>query len=168
MRRVNQIDFTWLYYINDSPDRNIRVQWNTTDSPDRNIGVQYNIYKWIHFEVKIHQHSLLTRKVFSWQNSSAKVFFSRSSLKLDHHWIIIKSRSSLDYHQRWIITRSSSKLDHHWIIIKVGSSLLLLFQSTGVVSQFYSSHEVLQIQPFFMLVVCLASMQVFIFCNTYI
>ena len=49
-------------------------------------------------KLQIHQHSLLTRKVFSWHNSSAQVFFSRSSSKMDHHWIIIKFGSSVDHH----------------------------------------------------------------------
>ena len=40
-------------------------------------------------KLQIHQHSLLTRKVFSWHNSSAQVFITRSSSNLDHHWIII-------------------------------------------------------------------------------
>ena len=105
-------DFTWLDYI--------------TDSPDRNIGVQY-ISEYIP-KLQIHQHSLLTRKVFSWHNTSVQVLFYGSSSKLDHHWIIIKGGSSskldhhwiiikagswLDHHQNWIITGSSSKLDHH-------------------------------------------------------
>ena len=34
-------------------------------------------------KLQIHQHSLLTRKVFSWHNSLAQVFVTRSSL--DHH-----------------------------------------------------------------------------------
>ena len=29
---VKLIEFAWLYYINDSPNRNIGVQWNTNDS----------------------------------------------------------------------------------------------------------------------------------------
>ena len=87
-------------------------------------------------KLQIHQHSLFTRKVFSWHNWSAQVFFSgsnldhhqrwiitRSSSKLDHHWIIIKAGSSLDQHQFWIITGSTSSLDHHWINIKSRSSL---------------------------------------------
>ena len=74
-------------------------------------------------KLQIHQHSLLTRKVFSWHNSSAQVFFSESSSKLDHHWIIIKYGSSLNHHQVWIIIGSSSSLDHHWINIKSSSSL---------------------------------------------
>ena len=48
---------------------------------------------------------------------------SGSSSTLDHYWIIIETRSSLDHHQSWIITGSPLKLDHHWIIIKSGSSL---------------------------------------------
>ena len=95
----------------------------------------YNISEYIP-NLQIHQHSLLTRKLFSWHNSSTQVFFSGSSSKLDHHWIIIKARSSLD---------------HRWIIIKTGSSsssLLPLSQSNGAISQFYSSQEVLQSQPF--------------------
>ena len=61
-------------------------------------------------KLQIHQHSLLTRKEFSWHNSLAQFFVSRSSSKLDHNWIIIK-------------VGSSSKMDHHWIIIKARSSL---------------------------------------------
>ena len=53
-----------LYYINDSPERNIAVQWNTNDSPDRNIGVQYKIYKWIHSEVK--NTSKMLFKIYPW------------------------------------------------------------------------------------------------------
>ena len=103
-------------------------------------------------KIQIHQHSLLTRKIFSWHNSSAQVFFSRSSLdhhqhwiitrsssSLDHYWIITKDVSSLDHHKRWILIGSS--LDHHqsWIIIGSSSSLLLLSRSTGSISQFFSS-----------------------------
>ena len=46
-----------------------------------------------------------------------------SSSNLDHHWIIIKAGSSLDYHQSWIITGSSWKLDHDWIIIITASAI---------------------------------------------
>ena len=74
-------------------------------------------------KLQIHQHSLLTRKVFSWHNLSAHVFFSRTFSNMNHHWIIIKYGSSLDHHQIWIITRSSSKLDHHWIIIITASTI---------------------------------------------
>ena len=56
-------------------------------------------------KLQIHQHSLLTRKVFSWHNSSHK-------------------SSSLD--QIWIITRSSSKSYHHWIIIIITASAILI------------------------------------------
>ena len=44
-------------------------------------------------KLQIDHHSLLTRKVFSKHNSLAQFFVTGSS--------------SLDYHQRWIITRSS-------------------------------------------------------------
>ena len=36
-------------------------------------------------KLQIHQHSLLTRKVFSWHSSSTQVFITGSSSKLDHH-----------------------------------------------------------------------------------
>ena len=74
-RRVNLYEFTWLDYINYSPDRNIKVQWNAI----------HKIYKWNILKLQIHQHSLLTRKVFSWHSSSARVFITWSSSKLDHH-----------------------------------------------------------------------------------
>ena len=120
-------EFTWLDYIN--------------DSPYKKIGVQYIRYTSEYIpKLQIHQHSLLNRKVFSWNFLSAQVFFSKSSLdhhqrwiitrsssKLDHHRIIIKARSSLDHYQSWIITGSSS------------SSLLPLSWSIGFISQFYSS-----------------------------
>ena len=96
-------------------------------------------------KLQLHQHSLLTRKVFSRHNLSAQVFFSGSSSKLDHYLIKIKVGSSLDHHQSYIITGSSS-------------SLILLSKLNGVISQFYLSQEVRQSHPFFMLVVCLASM----------
>ena len=70
--------------------------------------------------LQIHQHSLLTRKIFSRHNSSSQVFITGS--KLDHH-------------QSWIITRSSSKLDHHWIIINTASAISI----NGAISRFYSS-----------------------------
>ena len=38
-------------------------------------------------KLQIHQHSLLTRKVFSRHNSSAQVFITRSLLSLDHHQV---------------------------------------------------------------------------------
>ena len=60
-------------------------------------------------------------------------YSSHLHLDLDHHWIWI------------IITGSGSSLDmdhHHWIWI-----------ITDAISWFFSSQEVLQSQPFFMLVV---------------
>ena len=51
----------------DSPDRNIEVQGNTSDSLDRSIRDQCNTTYTNEYILKlqIHQHSLLTRKVFS-------------------------------------------------------------------------------------------------------
>ena len=113
IRRVTLYDFTWLVYIINSPDRNIGVwhDWIKLQILlDRNIGVQYIRYTSEYIsKLQIHQHSLLTRKVFSWHNSSAQVFLSGSCL--DHHWIIIKIGSSLEHH--WIIIKSGSSLDHH-------------------------------------------------------
>ena len=90
-------------------------------------------------KLHIHQHSLLTRKVFFRHNFSALVFFSAttgsssssshiclqvifvfkssgsgSSLDLDHHRM---ESLDLDHHSIWII--SLLDLDHHsiWIII---------------------------------------------------
>ena len=56
--------------------------------------IQYMKYKSEYIlKLQIHQHSLLTRKVFSRHNSSAQVFV-------------------MDHHQIWIIIGSSSKMDH--------------------------------------------------------
>ena len=69
-------------------------------------------------KLQIHQHCLLTRKVFSWHNTSAQVFVT---------WSFIKARSSLDDHHR-IIKTGSSSLDHHQgfrylsILLVTGSS----------------------------------------------
>ena len=52
--------------------------------------IQYIRYTSEHIpKLQIHQHSLLIRMVFSWHNSSAQVFVTRSSSNLDHQWIII-------------------------------------------------------------------------------
>ena len=48
-------------------------------------------------KLQIHQHSLLTRKIFSRHNSSAQVFVIGSLLD-HHHWIIIKYGSLIDHH----------------------------------------------------------------------
>ena len=63
-------------------------------------------------KLQIHQHSLLTRKVFSRHNSSTQVLVTRSSSKLHHHWIII------------IITAPaiSSKWCYLSIVLVIGSS----------------------------------------------
>ena len=82
--------------------------------PVINIGLQYirNTDEYI-LKLQIHQHSLLTRKVFSRHNLSAQVFFSGSSLSSCHLHL------DLDHHSIWIIiTESRSSLDmdhHHWI-----------------------------------------------------
>ena len=109
-------------------------------SRDNKIQYMKYISEYI-LKLQIHQHSLLTWKVFSRHNSSSQVFVTESS--------------SPDHHQSWIITGSSS-------------SLLPLSRSNGAISQFYSPQEVLQSHPFFMLVVGLASMYVFILFSTYI
>ena len=93
-----------------------------------NIRLQYirYIYEYI-LKLQIHQHSLLTRKVFfrhhfqHWSSSLYRldhliivIFKLSSSSSLLHQvWIITWSGASLDHHQVWIITGSSSKLDHH-------------------------------------------------------
>ena len=106
---------TWLKYITIHPRINIRLQYirNTDEYIPK---------------LQLHQHSLLTRKVFSWHNLSAQVFFSvsfgSSSSPCHLHLQVIsifKSSSSgsgsssldLDHHLIWIITIGSSSLDHH-------------------------------------------------------
>ena len=122
---------TWLKYI--------------TIHPRINIGSQYiiNTSEYIP-KLQLHQHSLLTRKVFSLQIYQHK---SSSLYHLDHHQVliiltfnsspysihlhlqvifIIESGSSLDldhHHWIWIITRSGSlslDLDHYSICIITG------------------------------------------------
>ena len=149
IRRVTLSDFTWLDYIIDSPDRNIEV-WHDSITllilqilPGINIGVQYIKYTSEYIpKLQIHQHSLLTRKVFSWHNLSSQVFFSVSfgsssshihlqvifivksssvSSHLHQVWIITWYGASLDHHQVWIITWSRASLDHHQVWIITGS-----------------------------------------------
>ena len=132
---------TWLKYI-------------TNTSRNKHRVTIHKKYKWIHSEVTLHQHSLLTRKVFSRHNLTTQVFFSVSSgsssslhhLHLQvisifnsysssshiHHriWIIIGSRSSsldLDHHSIWIIIAGSSSLDHHGCYLMI---LLVTGRST--------------------------------------
>ena len=90
-----------------------------------NIELQYirNTSEYI-LKLQLHQHSLLTTKVFSRHNLSAQVFFSLSSGSSSSpcHLQVI-------FIQIWIITRyglSSLDLDHHsiWIISGSGTSLL--------------------------------------------
>ena len=159
----------WIKYITIHHRINIRLQYIRNTS-------EYIL------KLRLHQHSLLTRKVFSQHNLIAQVFFSvsygsssslrhlhlqfisifKSSLSSSHlHlqviftwiWIIVTgSGSSLDLDHLWSVisgSRSSLDLDHqHWIFM-------------GDISWFFSSQEVIQIQPFFMLVVGLPSVQVF-------
>ena len=131
---------TWLKYIT----IHLRI----------NIGLQYiiNMDEYI-LKLQIHQHSLLTRKVFSRNNLSELVFLfvSTGSSSISHHihfqvififklsspsshlhhwiWIITQSGSSLEHHHSiWIITTGSSSLDHHHgcyllILLVTGSSI---------------------------------------------
>ena len=98
-----------------------QVHYNTSQNEHR---VTIDASEYI-LNLQLHQHSLLTRKVFSRHNLSAQVFFSVSSRSSSSHlhqvWIISGS-SSLDHHLIWIVTVGSSlDLDHHcWIIIKSG------------------------------------------------
>ena len=149
---------TWLKYITIHPRIKIELQYIR------------NTYEYIP-KLQLHQHSLLTRKVFSWHNLSTQVFFyvSFGSSSIPHHLhiqviSIFKSYSSsshlhldLDHHLIWIIItgcRSSLDLNHHcWIIItRSGSSLDLDHHCwiiiTGAISWFFSSQEFLQSQPF--------------------
>ena len=112
--------------------------------PRVNIKVQYMITTSEYIpKFQLHQHSLLTRKVFSQHNLSSQVFFSVSSrsssspchLHLQVIFIFNSSSSSTHIHHRiWIITRSRSSsldLDHHWIWIISGSGRSLLDHHHG-------------------------------------
>ena len=107
-------------------------------------------------KLQIHQHSLLTRKVFSWNNSSSQVFITgsfikgRSSSKLDHHWIII------------VITSPtiSSKWCYLSILLVMGSSTEpILFLACCRPNLHVGLHQ--QSQPFFMLDVLSFACKVF-------
>ena len=94
----------------------------TQPLPKINVGVQYIRYTSEYIlKLQLHQHSLLTRKVFSRHKLSAQFFFS---YHLDHHQIFVI------FIWIYIITRSvSSSLDlyHHSIwIITIGSSLVII------------------------------------------
>ena len=105
--------------------------------------------------LQIHQHSLLTRKVFSRHNLSTRLFFYVSSRSSSSHlhlqvifivkssslsshlhqvWIITGSSSSLYHHLIWSITGSSSSLDHHLIWSITGSSLDLDHHQVWIVT----------------------------------
>ena len=84
--------------------------------PRINIGLKYiiNTSEYI-LNLQLHQHSLLTRKIFSQHKSS-------SLYHLDHHRVLIIFKSSSSRYE------SSLDLDHHhwiWIITQSGSSLVL-------------------------------------------
>ena len=127
--------------------------------PGINIGLQYirNASEYI-LKLQLHQHSLLTRKVFYRHNfhhwsssldhlvicifkssSSSSplhlqvifIFRSGSSLDPDHHWTLPLDQ---DHHSIWIIIGfgSSLDLDHHcWIIITRSRSSLLDLDHLG-------------------------------------
>ena len=65
-------------------------------------------------KLQIHQHSLLTRKVFFRHNSSAKVLVTGSSSKLEHYWIITITASAI-----------SIKWCYLSILLVIGSSIEL-------------------------------------------
>ena len=158
--RSEHRDMTWLNYITNT-------SWN------KHRGIIHNIYKWINSEV-----TNTSTLPLNWEGIISTQVIS-TSLLLCIIWIIIKSSSSSIHlhlqvifiiksssfsshlHQVWIITWSGASLDHHliWIVTRSSSSLLLsLSQSNGAISSFFLLQEFLQSQPFFMLVVGLASM----------
>ena len=164
---------TWhdFQIIETSHNKHQGMKWlnHITIHPEINIRLQYirNTSEYI-LKLQLHQHSLLTRKVFSWHNLSAQVFFSVSSgsSSIPHHLHIqvisfFKSSLSgfgsssldLDHPSIWIIPRfgSSLDLDHLCGIIITGSSWVLSHDSSRH-KKFYRA------SPFFMLVIGLASM----------
>ena len=122
---------TWLKYIIETSRNNHRV-------------TMHKIHEEYIPKLHIHQHSLLTRKVFFRHNFSALVFFSIST-GLSRHLKSSESSSHLRLQvifilRIWIISRSGSSWDniitgsgsspnldqHHWIWIIItgsGSSL---------------------------------------------
>ena len=110
---LNLLIGTWGHHMTQLHHRYISLETS---------GVQYIRYTSEYIlKLQIHQHSLLTRKVFSRCNLSPQVFFSVSSgSSLSHIHLqvifIVKSSSSLSHiHQFWIITGSGSSLDHHQV-----------------------------------------------------
>ena len=81
-------------------------------------------------KLQLHQHSLLTRKVFSRQNLSAQVLFSvssGSSMSSCHLHLQVTSSSCYLHIQVIFIFKSSSSSSHihcQVIFIKYGSSLV--------------------------------------------
>ena len=101
-------------------------------------------------KLQIHQHSLLTRKVFSRHNLSAQVFFSvssRSSSSPRHLQVIFifKSYSSSSYLHLQVIfifgSGSSLDLDHHCWIIMIGSSSQVLSHDSSRHRKFYRANH---------------------------
>ena len=134
---------TWHdLFILETLDRNLWA-WNDSSKlqihPEINIGLPYirNTSGYIPM-LQLHQHSLLTRKVFSRQNLSTQVFFSvssRSSSSPCHLHLqvisIFKSPSSSSHLHLQVIfifgSGSSFDLNHHhwiWIITRYGSTSL--------------------------------------------
>ena len=137
------LDMTCLHYWSSRLEHRGMKTWLNyiIDTSQINIGLQYIRYidEYIP-KLQIHQHSLLTRKVFPWTNFSVLVFFSvstgsssssshirlqvififKSSSYSSHlHLQVIftfKSYSSSSYlHLQviFIISRSRSSLEHH-------------------------------------------------------
>ena len=108
-----------------------------------NIGLHYirNTSEYIP-KLQFHQHSLLTRKVFSrhnfyhWSSSLDHLIICIFKSSLSSSYLHLGSGSSsldLDHHSIWIIIGTSSlDLDHHWVNI------------IGAISWFFSSYKVLQ------------------------
>ena len=97
----------------------------------RLVTMKYNVKYTSQYipKLQIHQHSLLTRNIFSWHNSSVQVFVTRSSSKMDHHqiWIITRSSSKLDHRQSWIIIVTAVAISSKWCYL---SNLLVIGSST--------------------------------------
>ena len=117
----------------------------TQTLPKINIKVQYIRYTSEYIpKLQLHQHSLLTRKVFSRHNLSAQVFFSVSSgsssshLRLQVVFIVKSSSSSLDHHLVLSITGSS--LDHHHHNCFRYLNQIVLSQHSSRHSKFYRAN----------------------------
>ena len=105
------------------------VRWSPNSS---NLFLPCPMIEYI-MKLQLHQHSLLTRKVFSRHKLLAQVFFSVSSgSSLSSHHLHLQ----VIFIWIWIITWSGSSsldLDHHywiWIITRSGSTLVLSHDSS--------------------------------------